>query len=424
MKKRLLLYATAFLLVSCFCNSLSAQKKHKAVFVIADGIPADLIESLPMPALKAISKNGGYTRAYVGGEKGAYSETPTISAVGYNSLLTGVWVNKHNVWGNEGPEIASPNYNYWNIYRLFKTQYPGKKTAIYSTWIDNRTRLVGSDAKAAGNLQPDIIYDGMELDTIHFPHDDFGYFYNVIDDSVINTTAASIKKDAPDLSWVYLEYTDEMGHRHGNGDSLTNAVKLLDDKLKRLWDAIQYREKNFNEEWQIWITTDHGREDKGYHHGGQSNRERTTWIATNAKNLNQYFKKDTPGIIDIMPSMAKHLGVKIPREKLMEVDGVSLTGKLSAVNAKAELEERISEEPLSSIDISWDVIDTTGTAKIWLTATNKFKEGGKDKYTLVKTVPVLQANAAINIPGKPSDFYKIVIEFPYNFLNRWIVIKK
>ena len=91
----------------------------------------------------------------------------------------------------------------------------------------------------------------MELDTVNFPHDEFGYFYNVIDDSVVNRTAASIKKDAPDLSWVYLEYTDEMGHRHGNGDSLTNAVKLLDNKLKRLWDAIEYRQKNFNEEWQL-----------------------------------------------------------------------------------------------------------------------------------------------------------------------------
>ena len=110
----------------CIENAL-AQKTHKAIFVIADGIPTDLIESLPMPALKEITKTGGYARAHVGGERASYSETPTISAVGYNSLLTGTWVNKHNVWGNE---IGAPDYYYWNIFRLFKTQYPNKTTGI------------------------------------------------------------------------------------------------------------------------------------------------------------------------------------------------------------------------------------------------------------------------------------------------------
>ena len=32
--------------------------------------------------------------------------------------------------------------------------------------------------------------------------------------------------------------------------------------------------------------------------------------------------------------------------------------------------------------------------------------------------------ATINVKQMPSDFYKIVIETPYNFLNRWIIIKK
>ncbi|MDO3640601.1 hypothetical protein [Mucilaginibacter sp. L3T2-6] len=34
-----------------------------------------------------------------------------------------------------------------------------------------------------------------------------------------------------------------------------------------------YREKHFNEEWVIFVTTDHGRsEDNGRNHGGQSKR--------------------------------------------------------------------------------------------------------------------------------------------------------
>lgn len=405
------------LLIFLFTGSIlnvAAQKTPKVVFVIADGIPADLIMKLPMPNIRALSKQGGFVKAYVGGEKGGYSQTPTISANGYNCLITGTWVNKHNVWGND---IKEPNYNYWNVFRFFKTQYPDKKTAVFSTWLDNRTKLIGSDAKAAGNLQPDYHFDGLELDTIRYPHDTLGNYFYPIDNAVTDTAAAGIKRNAPDLSWVYLEYPDEMGHRYGNGKQLTNAVLILDKQIGRLWKAIQYRQKNYNEEWQIYITTDHGRENNGFHHGGQTTRERTTWIATNAKGLNNYFFTQQPGIVDIVPSIASFLNIKIPRDQLMEIDGISLTGKLSATKANAVLNNGM-------INITWLANQKDGLAKIWLATTNNFKTGGKDNYQLIKEVAVAKGKTSIDVKKLPSDFYKLVIEMPYNFLNRWVTLIK
>lgn len=403
--KHLLIILT---LVNAF--SLSAQKVRKAVFVIADGIPADVIERLDPPAMKAIAIDGGYARAYVGGEKNGYSQTPTISAVGYNSLLTGTWVNKHNVWDND---ILDPDYNYWNIFRFFKSQYPKKKTAIFSTWLDNRTKLIASEAPAAGRLQPDYHFDGMELDTVAYPHDTAGYFYHLIDEAVTDTASSNIRRIAPDLSWIYLEYTDEMGHRHGDGPQLDDAVMKLDMQLLRIYNAIQYRQLKFNEDWVIYITTDHGREANGYGHGGQSSRERTTWILTNAKDLNDKFKKDMPAIVDIMPTLARFLNITIPKEQLMEIDGVPLAGQISATHPNARWTK-------NQIVLNWKPVNKEGKARIWMATTNKFKTGGRDQYKLLKEVSVADGKAVI--PVKQSDhFCKIVLEMPGNYLNRWVI---
>ena len=387
------------------------QTVQKVVFVIVDGIPADVIEKLHPQHLYAIAGEGGYTRAHVGGEKDGYSQTPTISAVGYNSLLTGTWVNKHNVWGND---IKAPDYNYWSIFRLFKEQYPQKKIAVFSSWEDNRTKLVGEGLAATGSIRLDMHYDGLENDTVKFPHDKPGNYMHLIDESVVDHAAEGIRTDAPDLSWVYLEYTDDIGHKFGDGPELDKAVGMMDEQMGRLWAAMQYREGHFQEKWTVFITTDHGRSAKnGKGHGGQSDRERNTWIVTNASGLNDYFRSGNPGIVDIMPTMAKILDVTIPRERLMEIDGVALTGPLSGVHPGAVLQD-------GKIRVSWQAVDTRGEAKIWVATTNLFQTGGKDDYVLLSTVPIAQQQAVIDISGKEGTFYKIVIETPDNYLNRWI----
>ncbi|MDP4250942.1 MAG: alkaline phosphatase family protein [Bacteroidota bacterium] len=404
-----ILFVFAGLFISVMATA--QQKIKKAVFIIVDGIPADVIEKLPVTNLQAIAKAGGYSRSYVGGVKGSYSQTPTISAVGYNSVLTGTWVNKHNVWDND---IADPNYHYPTIFRVFKEQYPGKKTGIFSSWLDNRTKLVGDRFPATGDIAVDYTYDGLENDTVNYPHDEQRQFMSHIDESVAKKAAEVIQTDAPDLSWVYLEYTDDMGHMHGNSPEFNKAVELADKRVGYIWQAIRYRQQHFNEDWLIIVTTDHGRDAAtGKGHGGQSDRERESWIFTNAKNLNPEFQAPQLSATDIMPGIARFMQISIPKDPAFEVDGIPFTGPLSFITPNFQYHNE-------SLDISWKALAKEGQVKIWLALTNNFKAGGKDEYVLLGTVPLDAQKARFDLSGKPSPFYKIVLEAEKNTANYWI----
>lgn len=309
------------LLASLAFNQASADSSTpKAVFIIIDGVPADVIEKTATPAIDEIASIGGYARAYVGGEAGGESESPTSSAIGYQSLITGTWSNKHNVYDND---VENPNYDYWDIFRIAKHHDPSLSTALFSTWEDNRTKLIGDGLAQAGGFKLDHYVDGFEKDTERFPHDPISNYIRDIDELVASEATDYIESKGPDLSWVYLQYTDDVGHGVGDGALQTSAVQLMDERVGMIWNAVKARSESTDEDWLIIVTTDHGRDaDTGRGHGGQTIRERTTWISTNSKRLNEHFL-GVPGIVDILPSIAVHMGLTMPDHIRDQLDGKS-----------------------------------------------------------------------------------------------------
>lgn len=398
----------------CCSQFASSQEIRKVVFIIADGIPADVIEKLHTPNIQRMIAGGSYIRMHVGGDQGKYNETPTISAVGYNSLLTGTWVNKHNVQDND---IKDPDYHYPDMFRLFKARFPDKRTAVFSSWLDNRTKLLRDGMPGTGKPVVDIHFDGYELDTVQFPHDEKGDYMHRIDEKVAAEAAGTIRNQGPDLSWVYLEYTDDMGHRYGDSPQFYEAVKMMDAQIGKILDAIAWRRQKYKEHWLLLLTTDHGRSEKdGKGHGGQSPRQRTTWMASNYANLNDYAKRYPAAIVDILPSVSRFMHFPVPEEILREMDGVPLIGRVSVANLQANYFQ-------DQIDLSWNALETAGKVKVWVSATNHFKEGQPDHYRLLGEFPLNQKHALISVKDMPSGFYKIVLEGENNMINDWVIPK-
>lgn len=392
-------------------TATSDSLAKKVVFIIVDGISADQLKNAATPFLDSIGAIGGYSDAFVGGGKDSYSETPTISAVGYNSLITGTWANKHNVWGNG---IKAPNYNYPTIFRLFKDQRPKGTIGVFSSWLDNRTKLVGEGLEETGHFKVDYAFDGLEHDTINYPHDSQRNFMKLIDYTVADHAAKTILEKAPDVSWVYLEFSDDMGHGFGDSERFNAAVHFEDKLVGKIWQAIKKRQSTHNEDWLLVVTTDHGRKAKdGKGHGGQSDRERSTWIVTNTNSTNTYFKEYTPAVVDILPTLMDFLNIDVPLDIKREWDGVSLTTPVDAFDLKAQKERR-------HLEISWRPL-SEGDAKLYLSSTNQFKIGGKDNYELIKTVSLEKGRTTLPLRKIPKGFCKLILETPKTTLNTWLI---
>ena len=407
-------FAFLLLVSLLFLAPAHAQPRaRKVVFIIADGIPADVLAKAATPNIKKVIAAGAYLPAHVGGDFGTYTQTPTISAPGYMDLLTGTWGYKHNVWDNA---VKAPNYQYQNIFRLLKEARPAARIGIFSTWLDNRTKLVGEGLPAAGNLKFDYHADGYELDTVAFPHDKGSLYTHAIDEKVVAEAARCLRQNAPDLSWVYLEYTDDMGHRYGDSEQQRRAVGYVDAQVGTIWAAIQARTRRYPEDWLLVLTTDHGRDAAtGKNHGGQSARERATWLVLSDKNTNAYARQLPASIVDVLPTIARFMQLPLPQASQRELDGVPLLGPVSLAAPQ------LAAAP-DSLRLRWTALGGKAErVNIWATPTNKFKTGGLDDYVLLGTVPLARQRAAFSRAAYPAAFYKIVLEGEHNTVNTWLM---
>lgn len=419
MMKKSIIRIFALIILGVLGQGVLAQAPNKkALLIIVDGIPTNIIHRAHTPNLDRIESKGRFLESYVGGERGGASETPTISSNGYAATVTGTWAHKNNVYDNS---LNAVNYNYPSIFRLFKDAYPEGKTAIFSTWLDNRTKLLGEGRKETRELMLDHHVDGLELDTIQYPHDNLSNYIKRIDAHVALEAAKYIAESAPDLTWVYLQYTDDVSHYFGRSFEFDNGITYTDALVGLIYDAVLQREKEHGEEWLVIVITDHGRTPfTAKHHGGQSEAERNTWMVINQKEVNNYARDFKVANTDVTPTIAEYLGIELPTKVTNEMDGVSLLSPIDAVNLRAKLLGK------KELFISWDPIDlkSTQTAEIYVSYTNNYSKGGEDSYQNVGKVNLKDGYSSIKLPKQVNGFVKVLLKTPNHTLNSWVKLNK
>lgn len=230
-----------------------ADRKRRRVLLCAiDGCRPDALAAADAPTIHALADAGFCCWA-------ARTCMPSITMPCFNSMLRGVDTTTHGILENcqREPEVGIPSL---------------------------------LDAAHAADLRTAFIYNWGAL---RFLHDSFSVDVTAsipdacpagVDEWVASTTVALLDEADPDVLFVYLGHTDEVGHAEGwMSPEYMAAIAGADRCLKRVLDA--FAERGWLENTTICVTADHGGGgDNGeFDHGSDDPLDTTIpWILSGA----------------------------------------------------------------------------------------------------------------------------------------------
>ena len=215
----------------------------------------------------------------------------------------------------------------------------------------------------------------------------------------------------------YLEFTDDVGHGYGDSPQLYKAISFEDNIIGNIYDAVKQREEFYNEDWLFIVTTDHGRTaEDGRHHGGQSYREKDTWILINKNGVNNYARQTKKvAAVDILPTIINFLGLKVNDDISRELDGQSLlsTSDLSQLSATYVNGELV---------IRWNPLNFKKgeNVSIYLSTTNNKKHGGTDIFKKIGESAISSAVYQTKIKLDRKSVIKISAQTKNQIINTWV----
>src|SRR4051794_21098140 len=302
----------------------------KVLVIGTDGTRWDLVEAAmksgKAPNLARLRRQGfGRPTTLLYGPK-----TLTLSEVGWSSIASGVWDDKHGVDGtklNKDPGQATKN-GYLDFLTRIERARPRLSTFLASDWDNIGLPLNGGpifgkamDVNFAARVPAETIAD-----------------WDAGDASVTSAAERYLRSGSPDAAFVYLGLVDETAHLAGSATpTYATAIASTDKRIGRLLRAVRSRPSYPFESWTILVTTDHGQRPLSdpslLSHFGKTKLELTSFVFGTGPGLSARVKK--PLIVDINPTVLHQLGLRVPRK--WNLDGHSLSKARARSSASAKL---------------------------------------------------------------------------------------
>ncbi len=260
---------------SPFIESTSEPLTRRVVIVLVDALRLDTADDKEiMPFLNQLRESGASAIMH--------SQTPSFSAPGYSTLLTGSWP-----YINDGPAF---NLEYEDIPiltqdQIFAAAHRGNlKTAISGYyWFE---KLVPSE-----DVTKSYYTAGEDRHA---------------DDDVVSHALPWLDDPSISLVLIHIDQVDYAGHHEGGAKSIAwkEAARRSDDLIKEITEKLDLTQDT------ILVISDHGQIDPGGH-GGHENVVLTEPFVINGSGIlpGKYYDIQ---MIDVAPTVAGLLGLSLP----------------------------------------------------------------------------------------------------------------
>jgi len=244
----------------------------KIVLVLVDGMRPDAIKGNPIAA--DMMKKGSFCL-------NGHTVIPSETLPCHVSLFHSVDTSRHGVTTNiYVPQVRSIN----GICEVLRSA--GRKCAFFYNWEQLR------DLTRPGVL----VYSFFVAGEYHKGG------YEEANVEVIDAAIEYITDNAPDFSFVYLGWVDDVGHKCGwMSDEYMRAVNESWKQIQRIRDVI-------SEEYTLLVIADHGGHDRT--HGTEMTEDMTIPMIIEGKSFTPNKEFYDASIQDVAPTIARLFGLK------------------------------------------------------------------------------------------------------------------